>query len=214
MSMLERFVNKFKNEGVDHIRISPFADTKLGKITSKDWRHRFFVPHMGEFTSPVCFANWICTGDDDARHNVQFRFNETVKGYLQFVLYGKFYQMCAMKGIIKREMKDLPFVVYKQHASGIKEFDRWKEYPIEIKNMIDHILDDDRGPKTAYPWEENHPGLEQRIQDQIKKMVGEVEPTDKKKKKEVPVTEEVQSVTEEVLQDKQSTDVEVEANQA
>jgi len=90
MSMLERFVNKFKNEGVDHIRISPFADTKLGKITSKDWRHRFFVPHMGEFTSPVCFANWICTGDDDARHNVQFRFNETVKGYLQFVLYGKF----------------------------------------------------------------------------------------------------------------------------
>lgn len=214
MSMLERFVNKFKNEGVDHIRISPFADTKLGKITSKDWRHRFFVPHMGEFTSPVCFANWICTGDDDARHNVQFRFNETVKGYLQFVLYGKFYQMCAMKGIIKREMKDLPFVVYKQHASGIKEFDRWKEYPIEIKNMIDHILDDDRGPKTAYPWEENHPGLEQRIQDQIKKMVGEVELTDKKKKKEVPVTEEVESVTEEVLQDKQSDDVEVEASQA
>lgn len=214
MSMLERFVNKFKNEGVDHIRISPFADTKLGKITSKDWRHRFFVPHMGEFTSPVCFANWICTGDDDARHNVQFRFNETVKGYLQFVLYGKFYQMCAMKGIIKREMKDLPFVVYKQHASGIKEFDRWKEYPVEIKNMIDHILDDDRGPKTAYPWEENHPGLEQRIQDQIKKMVGEVELTDKKKKKEVPVTEEVESVTEEVLQDKQSDDVEVEASQA
>lgn len=212
MSMLERFVNKFKNEGVDHIRISPFADTKLGKITSKDWRHRFFVPHMGEFTSPVCFANWICTGDDDARHNVQFRFNETVKGYLQFVLYGKFYQMCAMKGIIKREMKDLPFVVYKQHASGIKEFDRWKEYPIEIKNMIDHILDDDRGPKTAYPWEENHPGLEQRIQDQIKKMVGEAEPTDKKKKKEVPVTEEVESVNEEVLQDKQSDDVEVEAS--
>lgn len=214
MSMLERFVNKFKNEGVDHIRISPFADTKLGKITSKDWRHRFFVPHMGEFTSPVCFANWICTGDDDARHNVQFRFNETVKGYLQFVLYGKFYQMCAMKGIIKREMKDLPFVVYKQHASGIKEFDRWKEYPIEIKNMIDHILDDDRGPKTAYPWEENHPGLEQRIQDQIKKMVGEVELTDKKKKKEVPVTEEVESVVEEVSEDKQSTDVEAEASQA
>lgn len=214
MSMLERFVNKFKNEGVDHIRISPFADTKLGKITSKDWRHRFFVPHMGEFTSPVCFANWICTGDDDARHNVQFRFNETVKGYLQFVLYGKFYQMCAMKGIIKREMKDLPFVVYKQHASGIKEFDRWKEYPIEIKNMINHILDDDRGPKTAYPWEENHPGLEQRIQDQIKKMVGEVELTDKKKKKEVPVTEEVESVVEEVSEDKQSTDVEVEASQA
>lgn len=214
MSMLERFVNKFKNEGVDHIRISPFADTKLGKITSKDWRHRFFVPHMGEFTSPVCFANWICTGDDDARHNVQFRFNETVKGYLQFVLYGKFYQMCAMKGIVKREMKDLPFVVYKQHASGIKEFDRWKEYPIEIKNMIDHILDDDRGPKTAYPWEENHPGLEQRIQDQIKKMVGEVELTDKKKKKEVPVTEEVESVVEEVSDDKQSTDVEAEASQA
>lgn len=214
MSMLERFVNKFKNEGVDHIRISPFADTKLGKITSKDWRHRFFVPHMGEFTSPVCFANWICTGDDDARHNVQFRFNETVKGYLQFVLYGKFYQMCAMKGILKREMQDLPFVAYKQHASGIKEFDRWKEYPIEIKAMIDHILDDDRGPKMAYPWDENHPGLEQRIQEQIKKMVGDVEVIDKKKKKEVPVTEETEAVTEEVTQDTPSEVGEVEASQA
>lgn len=176
MTMLEKFANKtnmFKTEGVDHIRISPFAETKIGKITSKDWRHRFFVPHIGEFTSPVCFANWLCTGDDEARHNVHYKFNETVKGYLQFVLYAKFYQLCAMKGILKREMKELPFIIYKQHASGVKEFDRWKEYPLIIKDMINHILDENKGTKVAYPWEEKFPGLEEKIQERIKAMVGD-----------------------------------------
>jgi len=122
--------------------------------------------------------------------------------------------MCAMKGILKREMQDLPFIAYKQHASGIKEFDRWKEYPTVLKDMIEHILDDERGPKMAYPWDENHPGLEQRIQEQIKKMVGDVEVTDKKKKKEVPVTEEAVVVTEKVTQDTPPEVSEVEANQA
>lgn len=189
MSMLDRFVNKFKKEGVDHIRIHPFAETKIGKITSKDWRQRFFVPHIGEFTSPVCFANWLCTGNDDARHNPNFRFNQTVKGYLQFVLYGKYYQLCSMKSTLAREMKDLPFIAYKQHQSGVKEFDRWKEYPAEIKDMIDHILDPNRGAKTPYNWEEKHPGLEARIKDMITAMVAEVEDKEKTAKKEV--TEEV-----------------------
>lgn len=172
-SMLERFVNKFKAEGVDHIRIHPFADTHLGKILSKDWRHKFFVPHVGEFTSPTCFANWICTGNDDARHNTQFRVNTTVKGYLSFVLYAKYYQLCSMRNMLAREMQNLPFVAYKTHQSGVKEFDRWKEYPSEIRDMIDHILDENRGPKVPYNWEERHPGLVQRIQDLIKEMVGE-----------------------------------------
>lgn len=175
MTMLERFVNKFKKEGVDHIRIHPHAETTIGKITSKDWRQRFFVPHVGEFTSPVCFANWICTGDDEARHNPHFRFNKTVRGYLHFVLYAKFFQLAAMRSVLKKEMKDLPFVVYKLHLSGIKEFDRWKDYPTEIKKMIEHVLDPKRGPKVPYDWETNFPGLENRVNNLILEMVGETE---------------------------------------
>jgi hypothetical protein len=171
--MLERFVNRFKADGVDHIRISPQGETKLGRYLSKDWRYTFFVPDMGEFTSPVCFANWLCTGDEDARHNVQFRVNESVVGYLQFVLYGKFYQLSAMKGLLFKEMKNLPFAVYKLHGSGVKEFDRWKEYPSEVKLMIEHILDDKRGPKTPYDWHGIYPGIEDRIGGIIREMVGE-----------------------------------------
>lgn len=174
MTMLERFVNKFKKEGVDHIRIHPHAETILGRAVSKDWRHRFFIPHVGEFTSPVCFANWLCTGDDEARHDPKFRFATTVKGYQQFVLYGKFYQLCAMRNLLKREMKDLPFVSYKLHQSGVKEFDRWKDYPAEIKEMIEHVLDPQRGPKKPYDWSA-YPGIEERVKEMISEIVGPIE---------------------------------------
>ena len=212
MSMIEKFINKMKHQGVDHIRIHPFANTFIGKITSQDWRFKFFVPHVGEFTSPVCFANWICTGDDEARHNVQFRCEKTIKGFLPLVLYAKYYQLCAMRNVLKREMVDLPFVAYKVHASGIKEFDRWKEYPSEIKQMIEHILDPERGTKTDYPWEETHPGLIDRINKMIKDIVGElpeqpvVQPKPRKGKKtpEVAVTEEIQS-EEEVVSESDTT---------
>jgi len=175
--MIDRFVNRFKKDGLDHIRISPFAETKLGKIVSKDWRHKFFVPHVGEFASPTCFANWLSTGDDDARHNPKFRVTHTVKGYLQYVFYAKFYQLCALKGVLEseKELTHLPFVAYKQHQSGIKEFDRWKEYPTEVKSMIEHILDPNRGSKTAYDWEKHFPGLEENIAEIIAAMVGETE---------------------------------------
>ena len=176
-TMIDRFVNRFKKDGQDHIRISPFGETKLGKIASKDWRHKFFVPHVGEFGSPVCFANWLSTGDDEARHNPKYRVNHTVKGYLQYIFYAKFYQLCALKGVLEKEAEHLhlPFVAYKQHQSGIKEFDRWKEYPSEVKDMIDHILDPKRGTKTPYNWEEKFPGLEDHIAGVIAAMVGKEE---------------------------------------
>lgn len=207
MTMLERFVNKFKKEGVDHIRIHPHAETILGRAVSKDWRHRFFIPHVGEFTSPVCFANWLCTGDDEARHDPKFRFATTVKGYQQFVLYGKFYQLCAMRNLLKREMKDLPFVSYKLHQSGVKEFDRWKDYPIEIKEMISHVLDPQRGPKKPYDWSA-YPGIEERVKQMIAEIVGTIEeseePQPPRSKKKPQVQETVKSdeqVPEEVTQE-------------
>lgn len=166
--IIKTFVgNKFRNEGEDHIRISPFASTTLGKILSPDWRKKFFIPHVGEFLTPQCFANWLITGDDEARHDVNLRPSTHVREYSGFVLYSKFYQLCSMKTLLQKEKKDLPFAMYKVHTSGVKEFHRWKEYPIEIREMLDHVLDPARGPKADYPWEEKHPGLLAKIQSHI-----------------------------------------------
>ena len=193
MSMIEKFVNKFKKEGIDHIRISPYADTVIGKLASADWRKKFFIPHVGEFSTPVCFANWLSTGDDDARHNTRFRYNSTVRGYRTFILYAKFYQLCSMKMSLEREMSDLPFAAYKQHQSGIKEFDRWKEYPSEVKDMIAHIIDPARGPKVPYPWEEKHPGLIARIGEHIAAIAGEAAENEELEKEAVEADVEVDS---------------------
>lgn len=167
-SIIKKFVNNFKEEGGDHIRISPFAATILGKVLSPDWRKKFFIPHVGEFLTPQCFANWLVTGDDDARHDVNLRPAAHVKEYPGFVLYAKFYQLCSMKTLLDKEMKDLPFAMYKIHTSGVKEFHRWKEYPTEIKDMIQHILDPQRGSKAPYPWDEKYPGLVEKINQHIK----------------------------------------------
>jgi len=166
--IIKKFVNKFKKEGEDHIRISPFAETTLGKVLSPDWRKKFFIPHVGEFLTPQCFANWLVTGDDEARHDTNIRPAVHVKEYSGFVLYAKFYQLCSMKTLLEKEMKELPFAMYKVHTSGVKEFHRWKEYPSEVKEMIQHILNAEKGPKAAYPWEEKYPGLLAKIDEQIK----------------------------------------------
>lgn len=170
-SIIKQFANKsFKKEGEDHIRISPFAETNLGKLLSPDWRKKFFIPHVGEFLSPNCFANWIVTGDDEARHNPAFRAPVAVKGYRNFVLYAKFYQLCSMRAILEKEQKDLPFAMYKVHTSGVKEFDRWKEYPSEVKEMLAHVVDPARGPKVPYDWEGKFPNLLEKINSMIEKI--------------------------------------------
>ena len=175
MSIIEKFLTKMKQDGVDHIRIMPYAATQIGRISSQDWRKVFFVPQLGEFTSATCFANWISTGDEDARHDPKYRCNETIRGYRNFVLYAKFYQLCSMRSALEAHMKDLPFVAYKQHDSGIKEFDRWKEYPAEIKSMIQHIIDPERGPRTPYPFD---PALLQQVNARIAMFVEAMKPLD------------------------------------
>jgi len=186
MSIIEKFLTKMKQDGVDHIRIMPYAETMIGRISSQEWRKVFFIPQLGEFTSATCFANWISTGDKQARHDPKYRCTSTIRGYRNFVLYAKFYQLCSMRSALEAHMKDLPFVVYKQHESGIKELDRWTDYPSEIKSMIQHIIDPERGPKTPYPFDEK---LLQQVQARIAMFVEAMKPTnpppprDKKKGK-------------------------------
>ena len=175
-SILEKFLTKMNRDGVDHVRISPRGETHIGRICFHDWRKTFFVPDMGSFLTPVCFANWMASGNEDARHDQDFRVRADIHGWRDYVLYAKFYQLCSMATSVRRDMLDLPFVAYKQHESGIKEFDRWKEYPSEIKAMIEHIVDPARGPKVPYNWDERLPGLKRRIDERLALFVEAMRP--------------------------------------
>ena len=205
MSVMETFVNKLiKKDGVDHIRISVAGETQLGKVLAHDWRKRFYVPRVGDFLSPICFANWLVTGDEEARHNPKYRVKKNVRGYHRYVLFAKFYQLCSMRGMLQREMKELPFVSYKVHQSGVKEFDRWKEYPTVVKEMVEHIIDDERGPRTPYPFEQD-------TIDEINRLIAEIAGIDQDDHGDVEEAEAQEPAVEETLDEALSESVDEEA---
>ena len=187
MSIFESYANKLKKDGVDHIRVSVVAETQLGKICAHDWRKRFFVPRVGDFLSPVCFANWLVTGDEEARHDPRYKVKRNVRGYHKYVLFAKFYQLCSLRGVLVREMKDLPFVAYKVHQSGIKEFDRWKDYPLTVKEMVRHVIDEERGPKVPFPFD-------QETVDEINSMIAAIAGVDETEVDEDDIEETTQEL--------------------
>jgi hypothetical protein len=166
--IIKLFANKLKKDGEDHFRISPFAATRLGKALSPDWRKIFFMHHVGEFLSPQCFANWLSTGNDDARHDIHIRPTFFVRDYSGFVLYGKYFQLLSMRSLLEDEMKDIPLSMYRVHTSGVREYHRWKEYSNEVKDMINHILAHPKDSVPEYNWEERFPGLLAAIDEKIK----------------------------------------------
>jgi len=174
-TLVSNFVNAFKKEGIDHIRINPYAETQLGKILSKNWRATFFIPGVGEFSSPMCFANWILSGDEAARHDVRFQYEKPSRDFNKFVMYAKYYQLCKLSNLLKKHNKDLPFVVYKVHITGLKEFDTWKEYPNVVKAMVEHLVDPNRGPKVAFDWSCYQSDIQELVNGYIKNLVPEKE---------------------------------------
>lgn len=159
-------LNVFVNDGGDHIRVSPYGKTTVGRIASMDWRKKFFVPHLGEFSSSRCFANWLVCGNEDARHNTRFKVDKTVKGYRALMLYAKYHQLCSLKKTLASEKTDLVFVAYKEHKSGIKEGTGYRENPVEVNNFIEFILANE--DTTKYDWDKNHPGLLKLIDSLVK----------------------------------------------
>lgn len=167
-------LNVFVNDGGDHIRVSPYAKTLLGRIASMDWRKKFFVPHLGEFSSARCFANWLACGNEDARHNTRFKVDKTIKGYRALMLYGKYHQLCSLKKTLAAEKTDLVFVAYKEHKSGIKEGTGYRENPVEVKEFIDYILANE--DTTKFDWNEYHKGLVTTIDSLVKDILKDNNP--------------------------------------
>lgn len=167
MSFLEVFTPTFKVDGEDHIRISVRGETLVGRMSAHDYKYEFFIPHLGHFLSPICFANWLATGDEEARHNPDFKVKTSIKGYRKYVLYAKFWQLCKMRPRLLNEKMDVPFVSYRIHQTGIKELNRWKEYSPTVKSMLEHIVDPKRGPQAPFKWPK---GLVREVEDIVTKI--------------------------------------------
>ena len=163
-SIRDQLRMSFRQEGVDHINLSPFANTEIGKYAALDYRKRFFIPHLGEFGSPRCFANWMSSGGDDSLR-LSFGFYNSrhtpLNIYRMFMLYAKFYQILAIRSNYEKH-KDklaLPWVVYKEHLTGIKEFDRWEAYSQAVKSMVTHVLNSTNAHKSQFDWNSIDPNL-------------------------------------------------------
>ena len=163
----------YRKDGEDHINLSAhFGMTDLGRLTSPDARRRFNIDHLGEFTSPRCFANWMCgLGDENLRHNVaRYKTQDVpIRSFRHYFLFAKFHQISANRAfyLSNIDQMNLPWVMYKKHLTGVKEFDRWEDYSAIVKEMVQFVVSNPA--KTKPDWEALVPGLvasvNQRIRD-------------------------------------------------
>lgn len=138
----------FKQDGKDHVLVTPFCATQIGKYASMSWRKRFFIPQLGEFVSPLAFMSWLCHGDESQRHaNNPTRIPHMSKDeFLKYQRAGylaKWYQLASMHGALVKQSKvgeinllDLPWVEYKVHVTGLKEFPQTQINAEILKGLV------------------------------------------------------------------------------
>lgn len=163
----------FRHDGKDHVNLSIFGETVIGQNASPEFRKRFFIPHLGEFGSPRCFANWMCSGGDDTLRFDQRRYdtkNVALSVFRMYLLYGKFYQVLSIRGtyIAHKAMLDLPWIMYKKHLTGVREFDRWDTYPDMVKAMVSHVVEHDA--RAKFDWSLVNPRIQDTVDARIRQI--------------------------------------------
>ncbi len=141
-----------RQDGVDHIWVSPFGNTQIGKVAVLDWREKFIIPNVGEFISPNAFGAWLFTGNDNMRmSSLPQKFPSLVKEDVvllkKAIFLAKFYQLSTIQKVLlndKFNRLDLPWVEYKLHTSGIKEHHPDKRRAELVKEMVAHFSSKDK----------------------------------------------------------------------
>jgi hypothetical protein len=151
----------YTKDGEDHINLSAFGETMLGRLSSPEWRRPFFIPHLGEFKSVRGFVQWLATGDDSKRFNEdRMRVgNMSSNDYHTLMIFAKYYQMNSFAGVIRGHSKELelPWVSYKVFTNGVRQYNPWTNYTILAKEMAQHILVN--GVRETFPWATRYPAV-------------------------------------------------------
>lgn len=146
------FSVNYTKEGVDHIRINRYSESELGEILSYTYSKRFSIPSLGQFRSPICFANWLVTGDDRDRFNYKnLDMDKRPRNFKDYILYGKYWQIYSMRRFIAASPEiQLPFTDYTVDKNGNKVISKHVSYCFYMKDMIAHILNSDHNGKIPY----------------------------------------------------------------
>ena len=202
-----------RKDGVDHIWVSPFASSQLGKIVSLEWRRKFFIPQLGEFISPNAFVAWLFSGDESERMNSSARIPIVPKNefpLLMKALYvAKFHQLTSLKYMLVKGTADgqldLPWMEYKQHTSGVKEHHRDLKRVGLVKAMVKHILESgSRVPFINEEYKFNLPEVKKEIMVLVKDKFNLNEGEDRTEDQEV--TEEEVTKDQEVTEEQETSE--------
>lgn len=153
ISIKDAMINvAFKQDGVDHVLLAPFGATKIGNYASMSWRRSFFIPQLGEFLSPQSFVSWLHYGDESQRHSNKPNrlpyLERSVQAFYQQALYlAKWYQLSSLHGALVKQstvgeinLLELPWVEYRIHASGLKEFPQNQRNAEVIKALVKYNI--------------------------------------------------------------------------
>lgn len=174
-SIKDQLTINLREEGVDHINISAYAESNLGKYLSPDWRKKFYIPHVGDFGSARAFANWIISGGDEAlRLSAKFyKTNVPVNDFRTLVVFAKYYQLYSMRSDLcaNAEMFDKPWLMYKMHLSGVREMDRWNNFALIIRELAEEVIKDNATPK--FDWVSKKPNILGCVNHYLAKIAGD-----------------------------------------
>ena len=179
-SAMSKLISK---DGFDHVWLSPFAATTVGKVASMKWRRMFFIPDFGKFATPESFVAWLLTGDESQRMNMAARIPSVPKNKVRLVkqasLFAKYNQIVTLRSKIK-EQKDLetlftvPWMEYKLHTTGIKEYVVDASRAETIKAMVKHVMQN--GPKEPFLFDKfDYAEVKETIMAEVRKNFGLVD---------------------------------------
>lgn len=166
-----------KNDGIDHINISPRGETELGRVLFLDWQRRFYIPGMGNFQTARSFANWMISGGDDEHrgggvNSRYFRSTTPMVSVNMLMVFAKYYQLRTIRQTLEdnQDLLSLPWVGYRKYPTGVRESDRWSNYGSIIKPFVEELVDNG---DAYHDWAAKDPDILEVVNHFLKGIAGD-----------------------------------------
>jgi hypothetical protein len=168
--------NLYKADGQDHVRISPYGNTELGKWLSPEFSRKVIVPPLGEFASVRNLWIWLTTDGhpDQVRSvnpkslerwvkSIKVKKGNSLRLFGEIICYAKYQQFLQHKP--KLTDAGLPLLVYQESKEGFRTtmpYEQW--YVSAVRNAMDAYLN---GTKLVFSDGRNELDFEAYLRDDI-----------------------------------------------